>query len=319
MALLIITGITGVALRTLTARYDDTVTKERLLDPSARQDQDEGRVSGPLNYLLIGSDQRAKNPDAGERADTIMIAHIPADLDRAYLISIPRDLMVPIPPHPQSGYAGGTDKINAAFQFGHGGQGGTQLISATLTRLTGIRFDGAAIINFAGFRKVIDLVGGVEMCLDTEVRSIHTGAVYAAGCQQMNGKEALDLARQRYGLPEGDFDRQRHQQQLLRALLDKISKTNLLADPLKADQILREVGSALTLDTNGVATEDLVVGLRNIHSESLSGIRLPSHSETINGTSCTLLDGAAVDLFRSVRDADVEDWMKANQKWVNEL
>jgi LCP family protein required for cell wall assembly len=319
MALLIITGITGVALRALTSRYDDTVTKERLLDPFARKEQKDGRISGPLNYLLIGSDQRPRNPDAGERADTIMIAHVPEGLDRAYLISVPRDLLVQIPPHPPSGYEGGEDKINSAFQFGRGGQGGTQLVSATLTRMTGIRFDGAAIINFGGFRKVIDLVGGVEVCLDREVRSIHTGNVYPAGCQEMNGAEALDFARQRYGLPEGDFDRQRHQQQLLRALLDRISNTKLLADPLKADQILREVGSALTLDTNGVPTEDLVVGLRDLRPDALSGIRLPSHSETINANSYTLLDGAAVDLFRAVRDADVESWAKANPRWVNDL
>ncbi|HEX6969177.1 MAG TPA: hypothetical protein VF174_10255, partial [Micromonosporaceae bacterium] len=103
MALLIIAGLTGTALRTLTARYDGTVTKERLLDPDARQAPEEGTVSGPLNYLLIGSDRRSRNPDAGERADTIMIAHIPKSLNRGYLISVPRDLLVQIPPHPPSG------------------------------------------------------------------------------------------------------------------------------------------------------------------------------------------------------------------------
>lgn len=319
MVLLIIAGITGVALRALTARYDDAVIKERLLDPSARDDPEKGRVTGPLNFLLIGSDQRARNPDAGERADTIMIAHVPEGLDRAYLISVPRDLLVHIPAHPPSGYPGGADKINAAFQFGKGGQGGTQLISATLTNLTGIRFDGAAIINFGGFRKVIDRVGGIEVCLDREVRSIHTNNIYPAGCQEMNGAEALDFARQRYGLPEGDFDRQRHQQQILRALLDRISETKLLTDPLKADQIIREVGAALILDTNGVPTEDLVVGLRRLRPDSLSGVRLPSRSETVGGTSYTLLEGAAVDLFRSVREAEVGEWVKANSKWVNRL
>ncbi|HEX6968537.1 MAG TPA: LCP family protein, partial [Micromonosporaceae bacterium] len=217
------------------------------------------------------------------------------------------------------GYPGGADKINAAFQFGQGGEGGTRLVSAALSRLTGVRFDGAAIIDFGGFKRVVDLLGGVEVCLDQEVRSIHTGKVYPPGCQQMDGGESLDLARQRYGLPEGDFDRQRHQQQLLRAIFDKISGANLLADPVKADRILREVGSALTLDTNGVSTHDLVVSLRNLRADSLSGIRVPSHSATIDGTSYTLLDSPAADLFRSLREADLATWVKGNPKWVNKL
>ena len=100
-------------------------------------------------------------------------------------------------------------------------QAGARLLSATLHRLTGIRFDGAALIDFSGFRKVIDLLGGVQMCVDTEVRSIHTDRVFPPGCQQMDGAQALDYVRQRYDLPGGDYDRQRHQQQLLRAMLDR--------------------------------------------------------------------------------------------------
>lgn len=314
-----IAGIAGVALRVLTARYDSAVPKEELLDPSARQEPDRGSVSGPLNYLLVGSDERPKNPDAGQRADTIMIAHIPDGMDQAYLISVPRDLLVQIPPHPPTGYAGGNDKINSAFQFGRGGQGGSQLLSATLTRLTGIRFDGAAIINFAGFRKVIDLVGGVEMCVDTEVRSIHTGAVFTPGCHQMNGAQALDFARQRYDLPGGDFDRQRHQQQLLRALVGKVTNTNMIANPVKADQIIRSLGSALTIDTNGVSTEDLVFALRDLGPEELTGLRVPAHSEMINDTSYTVLDEEAGGLFRAVRTADLSTWVQNNPEWVNRL
>ena len=82
------------------------------------------------------------------------------------------------PSPPANGFGGGQDKINAAYEHGGGGQAGAQLLSATLTRLTGIRFDGAALIDFSGFRKVIDLLGGVQMCVDTEVRSIHTNRVF---------------------------------------------------------------------------------------------------------------------------------------------
>ncbi|HEX5596108.1 MAG TPA: LCP family protein [Micromonosporaceae bacterium] len=313
-------GIGTVALRTLAARYDGAVTKDLLLDPNARHKTERhSSISGPLNYLFVGSDRRAKNPDAGERSDTIMIAHIPAELDRAYLVSVPRDLLVDIPPHPATGFGGGRDKINAAFQFGHGGRDGTQLLSSTLTRLTGLRFDGAVIINFAGFEKVIDMVGGVEVCLDREVHSIHTGTVFPPGCQQMDGPKALDFARQRYDLPGGDFDRQRHQQQLVRALLQQVADTNLLTSPIKADQIIRGIGSTLTVDTNGVPTEDLAFALRGIDPESMSGLRVPANPQMIDDTSYMLLDQEAESLFRSLREAKMQNWIKTHPEWVNDL
>ena len=175
------------------------------------------------------------------------------------------------PSRPRNGFGGGQDKINAAYEHGGGGQAGTRLLSATLTRLTGIRFDGAALIDFSGFRKVIDLLGGVQMCVDTEVRSIHTNRVFHIGCQQMNGAQALDYVRQRYDLPGGDYDRQRHQQQLLQAMLDRAGEANLRSNPVKLDQVIRAVGGSLTVDTNGVPLEDLLLALRALPADALRG------------------------------------------------
>ncbi|WP_449289029.1 LCP family protein [Micromonospora sonneratiae] len=317
MVLLLVSGVGGIGLRMLIHRYDRSISKDRLLDPAARRDHP--TVTGPLNYLLVGSDRRPNSPDSEQRSDTIMIAHIPASLDRAYLISVPRDLLVSIPASSTTGYGGGSDKINSAFQHGGGGQGGTQLLSATLTRLTGIRFDGAALIDFSGFQRVIDLVGGIRMCVDTPVRSIHTNTQFNPGCQQMNGTQALDFARQRYDLPNGDYDRQRHQQQLLKAILDKIATDKLLTNPVKLDQVVRAVGSSLTMDTNGVAVEDLIFGLRDLRSDALVGIRVPAYSEMVDDTSYEMLDEEADDLFRSLASPHVEDWVRTNPKWVNQI
>lgn len=315
LVLLLISGAGGAGLHVLANRYDNSVIKEMLLDPAARGDG--GDVSGPLNYLLVGSDQRATaGPDADQRSDTIMIAHLPAGLDRAYLISVPRDLLVEIPPAPAGRYPGGPDKINSAFQYGGGGQGGTRLLSATLTRLTGIRFDGAALVNFAGFQRAIDLLGGIRMCVDTPVRSIHTRQVFTPGCHQMSGPQALDYARQRYDLPNGDFDRQRHQQQLLRAMMDKATTTDMLRNPIRLDQVIRAVGSSFTVDTNGVPLEDLIFGLRRIRSDTLRGIQLPSHGETIDEVSYVLLEEPANTLFDSMRAADLDNWSRLNPQWV---
>src|SRR5262249_31847188 len=95
-----------VAERILTARYAAALRRSGLLAPGARQG-----FGGPLNFLLIGSDARVSNPNMGARSDTIIIVHVPVTHDRAYLISVPRDLRVDIPPNPDTGFAGKVDKI----------------------------------------------------------------------------------------------------------------------------------------------------------------------------------------------------------------
>lgn len=307
--------ISGVGLRTLTNRYDRSVAKESLLDPAARQTS--GGASGSLNYLLVGSDQRATSSDTDARADTIIIAHIPAGHKQAYLISVPRDLYVSIPPGP--GHPATDDKINSTFQYGGGGQSGARLLSATLTQLTGIRFDGAALIDFSGFKQVIDLLGGVRMCVDTPVRSIHTGTVFAVGCQQMAGAQALDYARQRYDLPNGDFDRQRHQQQLLRAITDRITGNDLLTSPLKLDRVVRAIGSAFTVDSNGSQLEEVIFALRHLRSKDLVGVQVPSYPKNIDQVSYVLLDPGAGGLFQSVCGTGLDTWVRNNPRWINHL
>jgi LCP family protein required for cell wall assembly len=302
-------------LHWLSNRYDRAVIKEQLLDPAARQRRTD--LSGALNYLLVGSDHRAGANAEDQRSDSILIVHVPAGMRQAYLISIPRDLLVAIPPAP--GWGGGQDKINAAYEHGGGGQAGARLLSATLTRVTGIRFDGAALVDFSGFKEVIDLLGGIRMCVDTEVRSIHTGTLFTPGCQQMGGARTLDYVRQRYDLPGGDYDRQRHQQQMLRAVLDKAGETHLRSDPVKLDQVLRAVGGSLTVDTNGVPLEDLLLAFRSLPADALHGVQVPSYPQTIDEVSYVVLDNGGDGLFDAVRGTRLPEWAGANPRWVNRL
>ncbi|WP_307812890.1 LCP family protein [Micromonospora coerulea] len=302
-------------LHWLTNRYDRAVIKEQLLDPAARQRRTD--LSDALNYLLVGSDHRTGASAEDQRSDSILIVHVPAGMRQAYLISIPRDLLVAIPPAP--GWGGGQDKINAAYEHGGGGQAGARLLSATLTRVTGIRFDGAALVDFSGFKEVIDLLGGIRMCVDIEVRSIHTKTLFTPGCQQMDGARTLDYVRQRYDLPGGDYDRQLHQQQMLRAVLDKAGETHLRSDPVKLDQVLRAVGGSLTVDTNGVPLEDLLLAFRALPADALSGVRVPSYPQTIDEVSYVVLDDGGNGLFDAVRGTRVPEWAGANPRWVNRL
>jgi LCP family protein required for cell wall assembly len=322
------------------------VRKDNLLDPGSRVTEPRHtRITGPLNYLLIGSDARAASPEAGQRSDTMIIVHIPASLDRAYLISVPRDLRVQIPPDPGNNFRGSREKINAAFEFGGSVSGGVQLVSATLTKLTGLRFDGAAVIDFQGFGKVVDMLGGVDLYIDERTESHHIGydkngkplapwdgpdgdhrnrdstpQVYEVGWRHMAGWEALDYVRQRKGLPGGDFDRQRHQQQFVRAILRDAIKQGITTDLPKLDKMVRAIGQSLTVDTNGVALTDLAYALRAIRPESMVGIRVPAEPQTIGGISYVIaIESAAGDMYSAIRDDSLDQWAVANATWVNPL
>jgi LCP family protein required for cell wall assembly len=182
-------------------------------------------VDGALNILLLGTD--SQDPDADptsttssigtKRSDTMVMAHIPASHDKAYLVSIPRDLWVHIPPS-QDGQNGNTmAKINAAYSWG-----GMALAVQTVENYTGVRIDHVALVDFAGFVKVTDALGGVDMTVDQTITSIHPPyRQFQAGLRHFNGEEALDYVRQRYQFTDGDFTRMRHQQMFLKALLDK--------------------------------------------------------------------------------------------------
>jgi LCP family protein required for cell wall assembly len=314
---------TIVTVRVLATRYDKTVTRAPLLDPGVRvqPDPNNGLVAmvGPLNFLLLGSDARDNDPSNGQRSDTIILVHVPASMDRAYLISIPRDLRVHIPENPQTQFSGSTEKVNAAFNYGGGGIGGFQLLSKTLNQLIGIKFDGAGIINFDGFQRAVNVLGGIDLCVDQETKSIHTGAVYQPGCQHLRPWQALDYVRQRELLPGGDYDRQRHQQQFLKALFENVLNQGIATNPVKLDQLIRAIGSSLTLDTGGVSLPEMVFSLKNIKPSSLVGIKVPSYPTMLGDTSYVLPYDQAASLYQAIASDTLDSWVTANSSWVNTI
>jgi LCP family protein required for cell wall assembly len=346
--LVLLSGGTIAGTQYLTHRYENAVVHQTLLAPDARSTaapaERHSTITGPLNFLLIGSDLRANNPEDGQRSDTMIIVHIPATLDRAYLLSIPRDLRVQIPPFADTGFGGSREKINGAFQYGGGGAGGVQLLSQTLTNLLGIRFDGAAIINFDGFETAVQLLGGVDLCVDQRTESHHIGydkngnflspwdgpdgehrnhnstpVVYEVGCRHFPAYLALDYVRERKGLADGDYGRQRHQQQFLQAILYQAQQKHLTSSPLELDKFIRAVGSALTVDTNGLALDELAFGLRNIKPTSLTGLTVPSAPEMIGGISYVLAKPEADGLYQALKNDTLDTWAAENPTWVNQI
>jgi len=255
---------------------------------------------GAMNLLMLGLDTRAGWEAKGEtsRSDTILILHITAKHDQAYMISIPRDMIAHIPADKTIGFNGSTEKINSAYAYGsmngRGWTGGAKLATKAVHELTGVSFDGVVVIDFDGFKGILEAMGGVYMCVDKDMWSSHytvdaKGKVQYAvgadptypprnalwfrkGCRDMEPWEALEFSRLRHST-NGDYDRQRHQQQLLRAMAKKATSAGIMTNPAKVAKILTAAGSSLKMDTHGVPVTDFVFGLKGLAAADLIPIR----------------------------------------------
>jgi LCP family protein required for cell wall assembly len=317
VALILVAGLIALGGVLLVRGYNQLLGRDDLLAPGARAGE-HGAVVGPLNFLLIGSDYRKWSPEAGQRSDTIIVAHIPKSLDHVFLISVPRDLLVNMPPVPSLNFPGATTKINAAFEFGHGGSGGTQVLSQTLTGLVGVRFGGAAVVNFTGLQKAVDVLGGVDLCVDVQTVSQHTGRVFEPGCRLMKSAEVLDYLRQRQ-FPDGDFTRQRHQQQFLKAFFDRMLSRGVLTNPVRVNALLRAVAGSVTVDTGSTSPADLLFALRGLRPDDVTGVRIPSYVTMIDNLSYVLPSDEAGALFEAIRLDTLDQWASANKRWVNKI
>ena len=220
----------------------------------------------PVTFLLVGSDTRgdvAAGEDPDGRSDAIMIARFAADRTHAQLISIPRDSWVDIPGH-------GRNKINASYAFG-----GPSLLIQTVEQLTRVRIDHYVAIDFAGLIQVTDDLGGVDVVVaETTSNGPYT---FPAGPNHLDGKQVRWYLAQRYGLPGGDFDRVKRQQQYLRAMFAKLFSSDTFTDPGKLDAAMLAVTSAVSIDdtlSNGELVS-LAYSMRGVRPENIQFFTAP--------------------------------------------
>jgi LCP family protein required for cell wall assembly len=272
-------------------------------------------VDGALNILVVGSDSR--DPDSSDetanawRADTLMIMHIPADHKTAQIVSIPRDLWVQIPAANNAGCdTGSRAKINASFAFG-----GLPRAVRTVECMTNVRLDHVAAIDFGGFKDVTNALGGVDLTVEQTITSIHKPhRVFTKGVMHMNGDEALDWIRQRKQFARGDFARMQHQQEFLKALMDKAASTGTLTNPAKLNAFLKAVTAAVTVDHDFSLT-DMAVQFRSLRSNNLTFLTSPNlGSQMIAGQSVVVSDREkALGLYQAMAADRMGAWMAANK------
>ena len=222
---------------------------------AARPSKPPGDGGKALNFLLVGSDSREgatpeelklygteANP-GGVLTDTVILVHLSPKRDKAVLVSFPRDSWVEIPDH-------GSAKINTAYGRGERsvkGSGPRTLIR-TVEQLTGIFIDHYLEVKFGGFLKMVDALGGVDVCLPTAVKDKDAALDLPAGKSRVRGTQALAFVRARKFDPTGDFGRIRRQQQFLGSMLRRATSTELLTRPDRLYRFLDTVARSLTVD-----------------------------------------------------------------------
>lgn len=201
----------------------------------------------PVNILIMGTDARggqAVSADGteGMRSDTTMLMHISRDRSRIDVVSIPRDTMVPIPecrlPDGTTSYPQELGQFNSAFNIGAAGSSDTADVGyaaactiATVQQLTGMQIPDYMVVDFDGFEAMVDALGGVPMYVPEDVDDSRAGLVLSAGCQHLDGAQALGYARARYSLGDGsDISRIGRQQQLVASIIRTAMSKNLTTD-----------------------------------------------------------------------------------------
>lgn len=269
------------------------------------------------NILIVGSDSRGdleagEGPQGtgddfvtGQRADTVILAHLYGDSDQAQLVSFPRDTWVTIPAHvnPETGEQVEADdaKLNRALL-----DGGPQLLIDTIEQLSGLHIDHYMQIDFDGFQSIVNKLDGVEVCLPKAAKEKDSGIDLPAGRSVIKGDQALAFVRQRKGLPNGDIDRIKRQQQFIGAIVRKVLSAGTLANPLKLNSVISVGTESLQVDESldFDKLKDLALRFRNFNSGGVAFTTVPV--ATTNGfrerQSVVLLDEAkTAEFFDQIR------------------
>lgn len=289
------------------------------------------KESSAVNYLVVGSDTReglsraeikrlkvgGTEVAAGKRSDTMLLVHISKKRDKAAIISIPRDSYARIPEHENSQgklIPAAYSKINSAYNWG-----GAPLLIQTFEEMSGLRIDHYVEVNFVGFVRMVDALGGVEICTKRDIDDPKSHLVLPAGRHILDGVDSLKYVRTRQFDGLGDLGRMKRQQGFAGAMLRKATSAGVLLNPVK---MLDFVNSALdsVVTDEGLNQGDLLTlgkQLRNLSASSVRTLTIPLkyYNYSKNGVSAAVLwdPVLAPELFDRIKnDEALLDKVKAD-------
>jgi LCP family protein required for cell wall assembly len=256
-------------------------------------------TSAGTNWLIAGDDSRTGltrtqqdalhlGDEGADASDSLMLLHMGSG--KPVLISIPRDSYVDIPGH-------GDDKINAALSIG-----GPPLLIQTVENLTGLKINHYMGIGFEGLASVVNNVGGVRICLPTALTDANSGVNLKAGCQNLNGTEAVAFARDRDSFATSDLQREQDQRAFLSALLSKATSPGVYLNPFVSLPFASTAASSISVD-KGASLWDLLQAALALRSPETTTVPIANPSfETSAGDSVELDQSKALELFDAIKD-----------------
>ena len=277
IAVLAISAVSALAFGTVTT----SINKIDVFNGIEKRPE---KKSTAMNYLLVGSDTReglskaelkalrvgSVATAAGKRSDTMLLVHISKARDKAVMISIPRDTFALIPEHTSKTgklIPAVYSKINSSFNWG-----GAPLLIQTIEEMTELKIDHYIEINFAGFARIVDSIGGVEICTKKNINDPKSHLVLEAGVHTLNGIESLKYVRTREFDGMGDIGRMQRQQAFMSAVLRKATSAGVLLNPVTMASFINSALSAVTTDSE-LKNSDLIALAKQMKSLSTSSVR----------------------------------------------
>ncbi|WP_030685188.1 LCP family protein [Streptomyces sp. NRRL B-1347] len=240
--------------------------------------------NGSQDILVLGSDSRSgKNAKYGKdegaaRSDTAMIVHVYKGHKKASVVSIPRDTLITRPEcavkDGKTDPGGERQMFNTAYEVG-----GPACAVKTVEKMSGIRMDHYVEVDFTGFKKLIDTLGGVDITTKQPIKDKDSHLDLPAGDHQLNGEQALGLVRTRHGVGDGsDLGRIQLQQAFIKALINRVKDIDLFSNPKKLWDLADASTSAITTDSDLDTVKDLASfagGLKGIGAGDMKMVTLP--------------------------------------------
>ena len=278
------------------------------------------KESSAVNYLIVGSDTReglsreeikrlkvgGTDVAAGKRSDTMLLIHISKKRDKAAIISIPRDSYALIPEHNNSQgklIPAAYSKINSAYNWG-----GAPLLIETLENMSGIRIDHYVELNFVGFVRMVDALGGVEICTKKDIDDPKSHLTLPAGTHVLDGVDSLKFVRTRIFDGLGDLGRMKRQQEFASAMLRKATSAGVLLNPVKMVDFINSALDSVVTD-EGLSQGDLLTlgkQLRNLSASNVRTLTIPLkyYNYNKNGVSAAVLwdPVLASELFERIKN-----------------
>ncbi|MEV6022019.1 LCP family protein [Streptomyces sp. NPDC052036] len=285
------------------------------IDRALGDDRPEKLPTSGQNILVLGSDSRAGANAAlhtgnvsGARSDTALVMHIPDGRTKAVAVSIPRDTLVT---RPECTKSDGTQVPSAKRVMFNSiySQVGPACVVKTVEQMSGVRMDHYVEIDFAGFKGLVDAIGGVTVTVDQAIHDKSSGLNITAGTHRLNGTQSLEFVRTRHGIGDGsDLGRIGLQQQFMLALLGEIKKQDLLGSPTKAYKIADSLTAALTTDS-GLASltklADFGRSMNGVDPSTMETIMLPVAYDRIDPNRVVAAEPQASTLWKAIRTDSV--------------